>query len=62
MMPEEVTWRLQMQREMEQIGMMLRAAHYENARLRSELFAREEEVKSTFATPEGRGQGPARGK
>ena len=50
--PEEVSWRMQMHREMKQMGMMLRVAQHENVRLRSELLAKEEDAKSTFATPE----------
>eukprot|EP00435_Cladocopium_sp_Y103_P038530 s827_g10.t1 len=49
---EEITWRMQMQRDMEQMNVMLRAAHFENARLRTELQHVKEDQRSSFETPE----------
>ena len=49
-MPED-SWRLQVQRDMENMGLMLRAAQHENDRLRRELrSAREADVRA-FETP-----------
>ena len=50
--PPEDLWRAQVQREMENLGLMLRAAHHENEQLKQQLrLAKECEARSGFATP-----------
>ena len=51
--PEDLHWRTQMQREMEQMKVMLHETKVENSRLRHELqWSKELEPRSTYGTPE----------
>ena len=46
---DEVSWKLKMEQDLKEMGLLLRAAHHENAKLRYELECRSS---SKFSTPE----------